>query len=448
MNTKDLLDMALRNLLKRKLRTFLTILGVVIGTTSIVVMVSIGIGMNESFAKQLQEWGSLQVIDVYPASGGDGMGGMGLAIEINSSGSSSSSGGKNDAPLLDVAAVDSFRKLANVEAVSPIVNGYFMLGSGKYVADASFIGLDPAEMEALGYKVNSGRVLNAEDTKAIVIGGAVQFYDPKLSWQMRWNSEQPQLELLGEQVNVSYDWSYGTRDQDKSIKATKYEVVGTMPAEGNNSWSVIMPIKELQKLQEDQQKWQNANSGSSNNNQKQSKEYSQVSVKVNDINKVQDVQKLIKDMGYRASSLTDQLESMKETTKMLRMVLGAIGAISLLVAAIGITNTMVMSIYERTREIGIMKVIGASLWDIKRLFLTEAAFIGFGGGILGSVLSFGISKLVNYIALQQGSTMSSSIPIWLYLGSILFATVIGVLSGYLPAQRAMKLSALSAIKTE
>lgn len=130
------------------------------------------------------------------------------------------------------------------------------------------------------------------------------------------------------------------------------------------------------------------------------------------------------------------------------MVLGAIGAISLVVAAIGITNTMVMAIYERTREIGIMKVIGASLRDIKLLFLTEAAFIGCAGGILGIVVSFATSKFVNFIAMQQGSDMSSSIPIWLYLGAIGFATVIGVLSGYLPAKRAMKLSALSAIKTE
>ena len=139
---------------------------------------------------------------------------------------------------------------------------------------------------------------------------------------------------------------------------------------------------------------------------------------------------------------------MKETTKMLRTMLGAIGAISLIVAAIGITNTMVMSIYERTREIGVMKVIGASLKDIKRLFLTEAAIIGFMGGIFGMLLSFGASKAVNYFAMKQSSDMLSSIPLWLYLASLAFATLVGVASGYLPAKRAMKLSALTAIKTE
>ncbi|WMI81704.1 ABC transporter permease [Anaerotignum sp. MB30-C6] len=442
MSTRDLLNMALRNLLKRKLRTFLTVLGVVIGTASIVVMVSIGIGMNESFARQLEDWGSLQVIDVYSPNGG---GGHYMMEEEGSSGPQN----KGKQVKLDGAAVDSFRQIAGVEAVSPIKSLYLMIGSGKLVADANFIGLDPATMEAMGYKIEDGRALSGEDVKAIVVGGGVEFYDPKLNWEMRMNSEPPEIELIGEKIDVTFDWGYGTRHADKSVKPFKFEVVGTMPADGNNGWSVIMPLKEVEKIEKAQKEWEKKSHGSSGgNNQKRSKEYEQVMVKVDDIKNVQVVQQQIKDMGYRASSLTDQLEAMKETTKMLRMVLGAIGAISLVVAAIGITNTMVMAIYERTREIGIMKVIGASLRDIKLLFLTEAAFIGFAGGIVGVGVSFVTSKLVNFVAMQHGSDMTSSIPLWLYLGSIAFATVIGVLSGYLPAKRAMKLSALTAIKTE
>ena len=95
-----------------------------------------------------------------------------------------------------------------------------------------------------------------------------------------------------------------------------------------------------------------------------------------------------------------------------------------------------------------MKVIGASLKDIKLLFLTEAAFIGFSGGILGIIISYGVSFIVNRIAMGQESTMQSSIPLWLALGAVVFSTAVGVLSGYLPAKRAMKLSALTAIKTE
>ncbi|KXL52532.1 macrolide export ATP-binding/permease protein MacB [Anaerotignum neopropionicum] len=443
MSTRDLLNMALRNLLKRKLRTFLTVLGVVIGTASIVVMVSIGIGMNESFARQLEDWGSLQVINVYSPNGDRGNY-YGMEDESQSTKSSQAKQVK-----LDAAAVEGFRQLAYVEAASPMKEIYLMLGCGKYVADASIIGLEPETMEAMGYKIDNGRALGEEDVKAIVVGGGVEFYDPKLNWEMRRNSEPPQLDLIGEKVEVTYDWNYGTKYADKSVKANKFEVVGTMPADGSNSWSVIMPLKEVEKIDKEQKKWQKDRYGSfSGSSQGQTNEYEQVLVKVNDIKNVQAVQQQIKDMGYRASSLSDELDAMKETTKMLRMVLGAIGAISLVVAAIGITNTMVMAIYERTREIGIMKVIGASLRDIKLLFLTEAAFIGFAGGIVGVGVSFATSNLVNFVAMRQGSDMNSSIPLWLYLGSIGFATVIGILSGYLPAKRAMKLSALSAIKTE
>ena len=100
-------------------------------------------------------------------------------------------------------------------------------------------------------------------------------------------------------------------------------------------------------------------------------------------------------MGYGASSLADILDSLRETSRTIQMVLGGIGAISLLVAALGITNTMIMSIYERTREIGIMKVLGCLLGDIGKMFLLEAGLIGAIGGLLGILFSQGVSFLMN-----------------------------------------------------
>lgn len=437
MNRRDMIDMALRNLWKRRLRTALTVLGVVIGTASIVVMVSIGIGMNKGFASQLENWGSLQVIDVYPSGG----------MEYDKETDSMKQTKKQDE--LNAKAVESFRQMEHVQAVSPVLEDYLYLTAGKYMADASFIGIEPGAMTALGYQVAEGRALTDEDSKAIVVGGSVEFYNPKLSWEMRYSSEPPKVDVLNEKLSLTWDWNYGTRNADKSIKPIKVDAVGTLPADGNNSWSIIMPIKELENLQKEKKKWEESQSeGNTSSNSRKSKEYERVMVKVDEIDNVQKVQQQIKDMGFRASSLTDQLEAMKETTRMLRLVLGAIGAISMVVAAISITNTMVMAIYERTKEIGIMKVIGASLKDIKGLFLTEAAFIGFSGGIIGIIVSYGASFLVNFVAQRQGSTMQSAIPIWLALGGVAFSTAVGVIAGYLPAKRAMKLSALMAIKTE
>ena len=437
MNRRDMIDMALRNLWKRRLRTVLTVLGVVIGTASIVVMVSIGIGMNKGFASQLESWGSLQVIDVYPSGG----------MEYDAETDSMKQTKKQDE--LNAKAVETFRQMEHVDAVSPVIDEYLYLIAGKYIAEANVIGIEPGAMTALGYQIADGRALTEEDSKAIVVGGGVEFYNPKLSGEMRYSSDPPEVDVLNEKLSLTWDWSYGTREADKSIKPIKVDAVGTLPADGNNGWSVIMPIRELENLQKEKEKWEKKQSeGNTSSNNRKSKEYEHVMVKVDEMDNVQKVQQEIKDMGFRTSSLTDELEAMKETTRMLRLVLGAIGAVSMVVAAISITNTMVMAIYERTKEIGIMKVIGASLKDIKGLFLTEAAFIGFSGGIIGIVVSYGVSFLVNLVAERQGSTMQSAIPIWLALGGIAFSTAVGVLAGYLPAKRAMKLSALTAIKTE
>mgnify|MGYP001118567552 FL=1 len=442
MSVSDMIKMALRNLWKRKLRTFLTILGVIIGTASIVVMVSIGIGMNESFQKQVEQWGSLQVINVY-------------AVGNNSyyyDDSESANINKNDkkATEITVNTIEEFKKIPHVEAATPVMNEYMYFIAGKYVADASVQGIDPASMEAMGYKAEQGRVLQEGDSKTVVFGADVvsNFYNPKLSWRMRYDSPSPEIDILNDKVMVTTDWNYGTKYADKTIKPIKVDVVGTISSGGNDGYNVFMPIKELEKIKIAQSEYEAKKYNNRNAEKIKKGVYQNAMVKVDNMDNVKEVQESIKNMGFRASSLTDELETMKETTKMLRMMLGAIGAISLIVAAIGITNTMVMAIYERTREIGVMKVIGASLSDIKKLFLTEAAFIGFAGGLAGILVSLGASKIVNIFAIRTNSNMLSSIPLWLCGASLIFATFIGIAAGYLPAKRAMKLSALSAIKTE
>ena len=129
--------------------------------------------------------------------------------------------------------------------------------------------------------------------------------------------------------------------------------------------------------------------------------------------------------------------------------LGGIGAVSLIVAAIGITNTMMMSIYERTKEIGVMKVIGCDMRDIRTLFLMEAGFIGLIGGVVGIGFSFLISFIINQIVMKMGMEMTLSyIPLWLAGSSVGFAILVGMVAGFFPALRAMRLSPRAAIRNE
>jgi putative ABC transport system permease protein len=216
-----------------------------------------------------------------------------------------------------------------------------------------------------------------------------------------------------------------------------------------------MNIDELKKIIQDNARNQNGNDAASRQALQEQLKYQRAKVKVKDIKYVQGVQDAINEMGFQTHSLNDILKSMQEQSRTIQLILGGIGAISLLVAALGITNTMIMSIYERTREIGIMKVIGAALRDIKRLFLFEAGMIGFLGGLLGIGISFLLSFLLNTLSGSAGYYMGmggevkiSVIPLWLVFAVIALSTLVGLVSGYYPARRAMKLSALEAIKTE
>ena len=156
-------------------------------------------------------------------------------------------------------------------------------------------------------------------------------------------------------------------------------------------------------------------------------------------------------MGFNANSNAEWMEQTQSQMGMIQMVLGGIGAVSLFVAAIGIANTMMMSIYERTKEIGIIKVLGCDLGNIRSMFLLEAGFIGFFGGMAGLILSEIISAVINSVVGKASGgyyEQLSYIPLWLILVSLVFAVLVGMVAGFFPALRAMKLSPLAAIRNE
>lgn len=450
MSSIDLISMGLKNLWRRKLRTFLTVLGVVIGTSSIVVMLSLGFGMSETFKRQISEMGSLNIITINQGYYGYGEPSMGNQKQED----------------LDDKAIIKFSKLEGVKAVTPIVETYGKLIDGKYSAYINIRGIDPNNMEAFDFKLADGRLLRKEDELSVVYGGEVKnmFYNESKSG--RYDSfKEPDIDLMKDKIIFTFDMEYGNKkspipnsndeNQKKPVyKTYKFKPVGLL-TEGDfeKGYYAYMNIDQVKKLIQEKNKAEG--NKISPEERKRQKGYESALVYVPDINKVVEVQQQIKDMGYNAHSLTDYLNSMKKTAGTIQAILGGIGAVSLLVAAIGITNTMVMSIYERTKGIGVMKVIGASLKDIKGLFLFESGMIGLLGGIVGvglsGILSFLLNKLGprfgDYIGGGEG-TMISIIPFWLIFAAIGFASFIGLISGYYPAKRAMNLSALEAIRTE
>uniref|UniRef100_UPI0025EEDE6B ABC transporter permease n=1 Tax=uncultured Gemmiger sp. TaxID=1623490 RepID=UPI0025EEDE6B len=251
-------------------------------------------------------------------------------------------------------------------------------------------------------------------------------------------------------------------------------VVGTMALDEKNYWTqsgIVLRLKDMKMLMEEYNKL------IKNNNDTSTTQYNQVYVKVDEIDNVDEVSEAIKEQGFGTYSMSDTRKEMQKQVARNQLMLGGLAAISLFVAALNIANTMTMAIYERTREIGVMKVLGCELRNIRRMFLIESGFIGFIGGVVGAVLSllvglvlnnltliaslvmmllqsmginvyFDITSLLSGGGMYTGSTVISIIPPWLIAAALAFATVIGILSGIAPANRAVKISALEAIRHE
>ena len=433
MKLPDLLRTAFLNLWRRKLRAFLTVLGMVIGTSSIVVMVSLGVGMRQSMIDSYASMGSL------------------TNITVNNYRYVESSDGQSSTykeVKLDKMAVDEIRKIPGVEGAMPQITAWGMAMSGKYATDVSIMGIDMEQAELFGIKLEEGEYPGNK-----LAGGKVQmllpydfynnFYDPNAN---RWS---PAIDKDGNpkitsrsRLKLTFDYSnvYTNQPGDPGQQKGKiYTLVptGMLEESGNDfSWYCIMDIKVLEKLAKENPNYISLNK----------KNYNQVIVKCKDIDDVLTVKAKIEEMGFGASCIQEWLQQSEEQLKQTQYLLGAIGGVSLLVAAIGIMNTMMMSIYERTKEIGIIKVLGCRMSNIAGLFLTEAAYIGFFGGALGLGLSYGLSLVLNNFL--ESSGFKSIIPLYLAVGALAFSVVVALISGLYPAMRAMKLSPLAAIRNE
>ncbi|HNT77907.1 MAG TPA: FtsX-like permease family protein, partial [Anaerolineae bacterium] len=294
----------------------------------------------------------------------------------------------------------------------------------------------------------------------VIIGATVP--ENFIPWEERENSETtpPAPELLGQTLQmIQYTYSEMDMYPSESVVA-RLEVVGQLKRQGYMyDYSIFMPLKEAQRLN------QRFNSMLPPESQQPArKDYQQALVKVSDPNLAPTIEQQLKDQGFTVQSDRQQLESINRFFLIFQAILGGIGAVALLVAAFGIANTMVMAIYERTREIGLMKAIGATNQDVMSVFLAEAGSIGFLGGIGGILLALGVNAVINVVGqslIAQGGgggflptgpgqevQALTATPLWLLIFAIVFATLIGVVSGVYPAIRAAALSPIRALKYE
>ncbi|MDE6312307.1 MAG: ABC transporter permease [Lachnospiraceae bacterium] len=457
MSFLDLLTMSASNLWRRKLRTCLTILGVIIGTTSIVVMLSLGFGLKRSYLKQVESSGGLTTVNVYSGNDyyywGDEDSSSTEKIELTDE------------------VIDEISQMEHVKFVSPILNAELILKQGVYQCYANVKAMSYDALEKMNIPLEYGSIPTSDEEVRFIFGNNIitDFSNTKTN-EYYWDTgELPDVDLKGDffaiyDTDAYFSSMWGDSEGNKVQAPKKYIVSNTSLVSGGvdeyneYSYNIYANIdamkKQLKKVFKNK-----AIPGQPTT--KSGKPYSywvynEAYVQVDDFNYVTDVQKAISDMGLQAHSNAEYVESTQKQFSTIQMALGGIGSVALIVAAISIANTMMMSIYERTKEIGIIKVLGCSLGNIRSLFLMEAAFIGFIGGFLGLILSYGLSAVLNKVLARYAGDMFgtgssvgiSYIPLWLSGLALIFAIFVGIIAGFLPAIRAMKLSPLSAIKTE
>lgn len=518
MKNYDLLRTGCINLWRRKTRTILTALSMTIGVMCIVVLIAIGIGYGRSYEETVAAMGSLTKIDVTPVK------------KMNDSQKSA---------LLNDKAVESFRGIDGVEAVTPVEQSTGYLKSGGYISIVKLYGIDlqtsdsflltPVEGEAPGEGMRLHPELMVTDDLA------ASFADPGHNWEDAVDADgNPLVDPLSSPIKLTFDYNTlnGTQTSDSENRAssagTFYQLNITGVCSSLNytyATSAFLDIERLEEWKEAAEKknagisssgsgavssdsadsenggnstgrtdsentsesasgsggssQSSSQSGSSQTGNSQSRSktnpdteraaigssqdssstsrggtsnpalqdtYDLVWIKAEKVSDVQTISELIQSAGFDTYSLNDMLEAVKKQSRQIQGMLGAIGLVAMLVSAICVANTMMMSINERTREVGILKVLGMEFSDIAKMFLTEAFLVGLTGGVAGLLLSFLMGQLIPKIFADMG--IRCIFPWWLVLGGILFAGVVALLAAWLPAKKAMGISPNEAIRAE
>ena len=274
MSSLDIIAMSFRNLFKRKLRTFLTVLGVVIGTSAIIVMVSLGLAVNANFEQSLAQMGDVRILTVRnPNAGGGGMFFGGGSVVMSGRGGSATGAQGSDQLELDESAINSFGRIANVHAVTPVVEVQMAAVSGRYSNTwLNIRGISLGAMEAFGYRLSEGSYLQGE-TNGIVFGSEVGFnfinHNDRNWWRnMDWENRTVPIDLMNDRIEMSFETGFGQPDyggpnqsaQDTGPRPRPYRlnVSGVLEPMGwETDMSAFMDIEEVLRIRTARARYQN-----------------------------------------------------------------------------------------------------------------------------------------------------------------------------------------------
>ncbi len=412
------------NMKQRGIRTWLTILGVVIGVISIVSLLSIGIGVKETVLSEFMSNEQITQITV---------------MGVNE--------GKRKDKMLTDERMKQFQELDHVTEVYPRLNVEGVSFYKNYVGYGDIIGVPRKYLENVTLQYG-----NLPDTKSlkpkIVMGqGALyMFYNENTGASYIdtiEEKERKKIDLSGQNIEVQFGYT------DDATKV-KLPVTGML---NNNSYDMYCDMdilkRYLKRIAVDGKiPGQPVNENGENYNEWI---YSGAIVVVDDTQHVDEVLKKLQNMGFQTENDKEYLDTMKKTVNVIQVMLGGIGMIALVVAVIGIGNTMTTAVYDRINEIGILKVLGCDLDELMILFLLESGILGGLGGLIGIGCSFLLIRFVlnpvavKMLSLEAGTTLAV-LPFWLVLAAFAFSVLLGLLAGFFPAKWAAKLKPIDAVR--
>lgn len=514
MNLTDIIALALRNLRQAKLRTALTVIGVVVGVAAIVTLVSFGLGLQKNILGQ-----ALSRLDVFTSitvSGASaealleinqGRADAGASPENSSAPEPSAEPGNRRRPrrALNDEAIAEIAAFGGVKYAVPVIN---FPGFVKFEGRIRRIGIGGSSVSIPDNpkfrKMLAGRVFSSDDAREAVVsdnfaqGFSSKWFQDRREGRPRNNGpfEPPTgkteaekvaeaRQTIGREIVLLVPRADGGQSSPESIfgipmldlidipqgpgrdqqgdlppgrnyDEMRFTIVGVFTAETVMGLTpmggsrLILPMNVARRLRETNrdpmERLGEALAGESG--------YQMADVKVIDPTQVRPVMDRIEKMGLRAFSINTQMEEINRVFLIVNASLGLIGGIALLVASFGISNTMIMSIRERTREIGIMKAIGGTDGEIMRIFFVEASMIGLAGGALGVLSGWAVDRVANSLAntyIVKNAAIHVeffSIPWYLAVGAVLFAMAISLVAAIYPALRAARVDPIRALRYE
>jgi len=481
----DILNLALRNLRQARLRATLTTMGVLVGVAVIVTMVSFGLGLQRNMLARFGALDLFNEIQVF-GQGLSNLAGLGRDAGRRDEGERRNGRQRTDktpSRILDDAGVQQISQIPGVAYVEPNVNfGGYVRSNGK-VLSQNVGGANIPNASSRFSKFAAGRMISSPTADEAVV---TERLTRDFGYEKPENAVGKTIELLAapeetKQAQTKEDEAPpnffgiplddgGLDESTSNLQTHSFKIVGVLNTEikegvGQGGLRGLMPGAGVYVPLQVAHDWSRKHRGpmsrvalalarqGGNLAAGQTEGYDSAVVRVSDPVALTDVRTKITALGFGSFSIVDELDQIRTVFLIFDSVLGLLGGISLLVASFGIANTMIMSILERTREIGIMKAIGAEDREIKLIFFVEAAVIGVFGGILGVLVAWGIDGIANRLAYRfifkpQGASFIDffSLPPYLSLGAILFALIVSITAALYPASRAARIDPVRALR--